>query len=204
MPCGRPEFQLRVARRPQLQQIVVAAVVQFEAGNRLRMAAIEAFGEPQNGGQGADAAAHRTPQVGEAVVFALRRGLPVIAGDQRDGFDLVRLESAQGAVRDQVVRVLVVSFVADMDADVVQNRRVFEPVALAIGEAVDGARLIEQRRRPAARRAASARASSCSARRARTRCAGGRRGSGRPARFPCGAARCNRGPALHAATDRRA
>src|SRR5881275_1687134 len=34
-----PQFQLRVARRPHLQQVVVAAVVQHEAGDRLRVAA---------------------------------------------------------------------------------------------------------------------------------------------------------------------
>src|SRR6478736_8462642 len=32
MTRGRPELQFRVARRPQLQQPVVATVVQFEAG----------------------------------------------------------------------------------------------------------------------------------------------------------------------------
>ena len=42
---------------------------------------------------------------------------------------------------------LVVALVADVDADVVQQRRVFQPLALAIGQAVDGARLVEQRER---------------------------------------------------------
>jgi len=40
----------------------------------------------------------------------------------------------------------VVTFVADMHADVVQDRRVLEPFALPIGKPVDGARLIEERR----------------------------------------------------------
>src|SRR3954467_7496430 len=35
---GRPQFQLRVARRPQLQQIIVAAIVQLEADDCLRVA----------------------------------------------------------------------------------------------------------------------------------------------------------------------
>ena len=107
------------------------------------------------------------PQVAEAVVLPLRRRLAVIARDERDRLDLVRLEAAQIAVLDQVVRVLVVALVADVDADVVQERGVLEPFALAVGQAVDGARLIEQRRRRAARPAARAPASSCSARRAR-------------------------------------
>ena len=39
-----------------------------------------------------------------------------------------------------------VAFVADVHADVVQDGRVFEPFALAIGEAVEAPRLIEQGR----------------------------------------------------------
>ena len=45
---GGPEFQLRIAGGAQLQQVVVAAVVDLEAGNTLRVAAIEALGEPQH------------------------------------------------------------------------------------------------------------------------------------------------------------
>ena len=71
----------------------------------------------------------------------------MVAGDERDDLDLVGLEAAQIAVLDQVVRVLVVPLVADVDADVVQERRVLQPLALAIGQAVHAARLIEQRQR---------------------------------------------------------
>jgi hypothetical protein len=35
MPRRSPELQFRVAGRPQLQQPVIAPVVQFEAGHRL-------------------------------------------------------------------------------------------------------------------------------------------------------------------------
>ena len=200
----RPELQLRVARRAQLQQVVVAAIVELEAGDGLRVAAIEALREAQNRRQRADRAPRAAPQVAEAVVPPLRRRLTMVARDEGDRLDFVRLEAAQVAVLDQVIRVFVVALVADVDADVVENRGVLEPVALAIGQAVNGARLIEQRRPPAARPAASAPASSCSARPARRRCAGGRPDSDRPGRFPCGAARCSRGPALRAATGRRA
>src|SRR2546423_14997818 len=48
-PRRRPHLELRVAVGPQLQQIVVAAIVQLEAGDRLLMAAIEAFGEAHDG-----------------------------------------------------------------------------------------------------------------------------------------------------------
>ena len=61
----------------------------------------------------------------------------MVAGDERDRFDFVRLEAAEIAVLDQVVRVLVVPLVADVHADVVEDRRVLEPFALAIGQAVD-------------------------------------------------------------------
>src|SRR5215471_16854767 len=40
MPCRGPEFELRVARRSNLQQIVVAAIVQLEAADDLRMAPV--------------------------------------------------------------------------------------------------------------------------------------------------------------------
>ena len=69
----------------------------------------------------------------------------MITRDERDGFDFLGLEAAQVAVPDQIFGVLMVAFVADMHADVVQDRRVFQPLALLVGEAVDRARLIEER-----------------------------------------------------------
>ena len=42
-----------------------------------------------------------------------------------------------------------VSGIADVAADVVQQRRVLEPFAFFVGQAVDGARLIEERQREA-------------------------------------------------------
>ena len=144
VPRGCPELELRVARRAQLQQVVVAAVVELEAGNGLRVTAIEAFRQPQDRGQRAHRPPGAPPQVGKAVVLPLGRRLPMIAGDEGDGFDVVRLEAAEIAVLHEVVRVLVMAFEADVDADVVQDRGVLEPLALAIGEAVDRARLIEE------------------------------------------------------------
>src|SRR5256885_9456763 len=46
---------------------------------------------------------------------------------------------------DQIVGMFVVSLVADVDAGVVKDCGIFEPLALAIGEAVNGAGLIEER-----------------------------------------------------------
>jgi hypothetical protein len=145
MTAGRPQFKFRVARGAQLQQIVVAAVVKVEPRDGLRVAAVEAFGEAQNRGQGADGAARPPAHVAESIVAALRRRLPVIARDERDGLDFVGLEAAQIAVANQIVGVFVMLLVADVDADVVQNRSVLEPLALAIGQAVNRPRLVEQR-----------------------------------------------------------
>src|SRR5262249_37132407 len=53
---GGPQLELDVARRPQLQQVVVAAVVQFQPHHRLGMAAIQAFSEAKNRGKRAHGA----------------------------------------------------------------------------------------------------------------------------------------------------
>ena len=147
MPRGGPELQLHIARRAQLHQVVVTAIVELQARDGLRVTAIEALRQPQNRGERANGGPRPPPHRAEALVLSLRRRLPVIAGDERDRLDLAGLESAEVAVGHQVVGVLVMPFVADMHADVVQDRRVFEPVAFAIGEPVNRARLIEQRGR---------------------------------------------------------
>jgi len=149
VPRRGPQLQLGIARGAKLQQVVVAAVVELEAGDGLRVAAIEALRQPQDRRERAHGSPYAPPQVGEAVVLSLRRRLAMVAGDQGDGFNLVRLEAAKIAVLHEVVRVLVVSFVADVHADVVQDRRVLEPLAFLVGEAVDGARLVEQTDREA-------------------------------------------------------
>jgi hypothetical protein len=127
-----PQLELRVAGGPQLQQVVVAAVVELEAGDRLRVAAIEALGETQHRGKRSHRPPHPARQTAESFVLALRLRLAVVARDQRNRLDFVWLEAAQIAVHDQIVGVLVVALVADMHADVVQDRRVLEPFPLAI------------------------------------------------------------------------
>ena len=66
----RPQFEFGVAGRPHLQQRIAAAVVELEAGDRLRVAAIEIFGEPQDRGERPD---HLAP-------LALQRAEFVAAG----------------------------------------------------------------------------------------------------------------------------
>src|SRR5437899_4252050 len=108
MTRRRPEFQFRVARCPQLQQVVIAAVVQVEADDGLRVTAVEALGQPKNRRQRAHDAPFAAAQIAEADMPALRRRLAMIARGERDDFNLVGLEAAQIAVLDQVVRVFVV------------------------------------------------------------------------------------------------
>jgi len=147
MTRRRPEFQFRVARCPQLQQVVIAAVVQVEADDGLRVTAVEALGQPKNRRQRAHDAPFAAAQIAEADMPALRRRLAMIARGERDDFNLVGLEAGQIAVLDQIVRVFVVSLVADMHSGVVKDCGIFEPFALAIGQAVNCAGLIEERDR---------------------------------------------------------
>jgi hypothetical protein len=141
---GGPQLELDIACRPQLQQVVVATIVQLQPHHRLGVAAVQAFCEAKNRGKRAHGAPRASPEVAEAIVPPLRRRLAMIAGDQRNRLDLVRLEAAQVAVLDQVVRVFVMAFVADVHAQVVQDGGVLQPLALAVREAVNRARMIEE------------------------------------------------------------
>jgi hypothetical protein len=149
MPQGGPQLELGVAGGPQLEHRIVVPVVQLDARDHLRVAAIEALGETQHRAERADAFALLLRQVSEDLVPPLGRRLPVIARDERHDVDLLWLEAAQVAVSNEVERVLVVAFVADVHADVVQQRGVLQPFALPIREAVHASRLVEQSDREA-------------------------------------------------------
>ena len=64
--------------------------------------------------------------------------------DQRDHLDLGRVEPAQVAVPDQVVRMLRVPVVTHRGADVVEQRPVLEQLALRIAQAVLARQAVEQ------------------------------------------------------------
>jgi hypothetical protein len=98
--------------------------VHLEAGNRLRVAAIEAFGQAEDAGEGPDRPAALASEVPVVLVAPFRCGLAMIPRDEADDFDLLGFEAAQVAVLNEVVRMLMVTLVADMDADVVEERRV--------------------------------------------------------------------------------
>jgi hypothetical protein len=83
------------------------------------VAAIETFGEPDHRRERLHSTPDAARQVAVALVRLLRGGLPVIPRDERDRLDLERIESPQIPVLDQVVRMSVMTLVADVDADVV-------------------------------------------------------------------------------------
>ena len=143
----RPELELDVARRAQPREIVVAARIQVDSRNRLRVTPVQALGETDNRGQRLDRPAPRPVEVAVAVVRLLGRGLPMISGNECDDLDFLGIETSQIAVLDEVIRVAVVTFVADMHADIVEQRAELEQVALFLAECVHGARLIEDRQR---------------------------------------------------------
>jgi hypothetical protein len=140
-----PELQFGVSRRPHLQQRVRATVVKLEAGNRLRVAAIEALRQPKDGGERSYDQPPLAQEVPEPFVLALGDCPAVVACDERNRLDFLRVESAKVPIPDQIIRVLVMPFVADVDADVVQQRAELEPLAFAVRESVHAARLVEQR-----------------------------------------------------------
>ena len=144
MPRRGPELQLHIACRAQLHQVVVAAIVELQAGDGLCVTAIEALRQAQYRGERANRGPSLPPQLAEAFVLSLRRPLTMIAGHERDRLDLVGFETAEVAVLHEVVRVLVVALVADVHADVVQDGGVLEPFPLAVGQSVNRARLVEQ------------------------------------------------------------
>jgi hypothetical protein len=57
MAIGSPQLELRVGLGAELEQRVLAAIVQLHAADRLRVAAIEALGEAKDGGERTDGAA---------------------------------------------------------------------------------------------------------------------------------------------------
>jgi hypothetical protein len=145
MPCCRPQLELGIARRPQLKQHVLSTIVKLESRHDLRVTAIEALGQPQDGRKRLDGLPLAPPQSAVLPVPPVGCGPAMISCDQRDGFGLVGLEAPEIAVPDQVVRVLVMALVGDVNADVVEQRGVFEPLPLPIGEGVSPSGLVEER-----------------------------------------------------------
>ena len=144
---GGPKLELGVARGSEFDEVFSAAVVHLHARDCLRVAAIERFGEPQERRQNRDDPALLLAQLAHPFMFLLRNGAAVIARNQCNDGDLLGLEAAQVAVLDQVIRVAMMLLVADVIADVVQQSRVFHPLAFSLAQRVNLLRRIEHRQR---------------------------------------------------------
>ena len=68
MPVSGPEFEFRIAIRPQPGKIVVAARKEIDPGERLRVAAVEDFGEANDSRQYAHRTAKRAVEVRVSLV----------------------------------------------------------------------------------------------------------------------------------------
>jgi hypothetical protein len=111
------------------------------------VAAVEPVGQAQHGGEDS----HRAPvpwrERSEARIAPARPRLAMITRQQRDDRPVELGEPSELTVLDDVSRVVLVPLVADVLADVVQERRILEQLAIGVAQAVQLARLIEQRQR---------------------------------------------------------
>src|SRR6266404_720968 len=142
----RPELELRVVSAgADADPDVLAAAADGDLAYHAEMATVERVGYPQERSQRGDRGAHPVRQLRQLLVVVFRSGLAVVARERSDEADLLRVESQELPVHDQIVGMPVMPRVRNVIPDVVQQRRVLEPFALAIAEtvAVDG--LIEQR-----------------------------------------------------------
>ena len=144
---GGPELELGVAIRAQARQIIVAAREQIDPGECLRVAAIEPFRQPHDRREHPNRAAEAAVEVPVSLVRFFRGRLPMVSRDERDNLDLLRIETPQISILDQVVGMAVVALVTDVNADIVQQGGEFEPLALAISQPMDAARLVENAER---------------------------------------------------------
>jgi hypothetical protein len=147
MAPGGPELELRVALGHQAQHDGVLPGQDVNALDDLRVTAIEAFGQADDRAEQPHRAAPRFRQLAEIAMALARCREPMVPRDEADDLDFVGVEAAQITVGDQILRMFVMVLVRDVDADVVQQRRVFEPFALAALEAVDRRGAVEERER---------------------------------------------------------
>src|SRR5512140_1594250 len=116
----RPQFELGVTAREQAQRDLLRLGSDLDVGDLLRARAIQPFGDPDEAREDAHRASERPRQGAESIVVALWRRPPVVTGDEGDHFNLLRLEAAQPAILDQVVRMPMVFLVTDVHAHVVE------------------------------------------------------------------------------------
>ena len=168
---GGPARDARLACADEVEADgVLAGDRDVRLGDVLVAASLEVLGEPQQ---------HRAADEQVLVAGPRQRreraevgvALAVVAHRLADQRDLALREAREPGAEDQVARVLVMVVVVDRHADVVEQRRGLEQLALLGVARVKplGGEFVEEAAAPAARRGACARAS----------CRTGRRGSGR-------------------------
>jgi hypothetical protein len=140
----RPQLQLRVAGGAQTNGQRAPLFANVDRGDRLRVAAVEPLGQTYERGEHLHRPPQRAGQPGVVVVRLLGRAASMVPRHEPDHFDLRGIEPSKISILDQIVRVAVMALVADVHADVVQQRAVFEPLPLAVGEPVQVPRLIEE------------------------------------------------------------
>src|SRR5262245_25008502 len=95
MTLCRPELELGIAGCSNLQQRILAPIVEFDARDRLGVAAIEILRQAQDRRETPHDFAALPAKFLEVCVPARGRCTPVIASHQRNGFDLLRFETAE-------------------------------------------------------------------------------------------------------------
>lgn len=138
-----PQFEFRIAVGTQPGEVIVAAGKKINPRERLRVAAIEPFGQPHDRRKDSDSGTQCAVQIAVPLVGLLGSRLPMVSGDQADDLDLLRIEAPQISIFDQIVRVTMMAIVTDVYADVVEQRPVFQPLPLALRKTVHTAGLIE-------------------------------------------------------------
>lgn len=71
----------------------------------------------------------------------------MVSRDERDHLDFLRIEAPQISILDQVIGVAMMSIVADVYANVVEQGGILQPLAFAIAKPVNAACLIEDAER---------------------------------------------------------
>src|SRR5260370_11035805 len=134
--AGGFELELDLVGRDDLDADAVVADGAVDLLDARGVGAVEGVGDAQQDGEAADGLLLPGLERREGRVLALRQRAAVVAGEVGDDLDLGRIEAGEAGVGDQVVGVLVVVAVVDRVADVVQQRGVLEPLALAAAKAV--------------------------------------------------------------------
>ena len=126
---------------------VLLAADQAQVADFLRVLGVERIGDAEDRRELVDDQAVRAIERDVRQVAVLRQAAAVVARDVRDDRRLVVGQPEDLRRGEDVLRVLVMGAQADVDADVVQQRRDLEQQPLAIAEPVLVAELVEQPRR---------------------------------------------------------